>query len=163
MATPSAEQIAALKPLMDGAWVLDHALSESMAPLLTALGIPWIAQQVIGWTTPTWDIILDGTGFTHAVKGSLLSNRTNVYSFAGPNTHTAGDGSSNPATIALSGDGSQLIMTVHDDVRGKMTTVFSPSTTSEGVALLIGSITLTPKEGSATVTVKRVFVRRHDA
>lgn len=160
---PSGEKVAALKVRIDGAWVLDHAQSEPMGPLLSALGVPWLVQGVIGWTTPTWDILLDDVGFTHDVKGSLLSNRKNVYTFAGPNAHVAGDGASNPASIALSGDGAQLVLTVHDAVRGEITTVFSPSTTADGAPLLTGVISLKPLAGGADVTVKRVFVRRHDA
>ena len=157
MTAPPPELVEALAQRMNGSWILDHARSDPMEPLLTALGIPWLVQQVIRLTTPTWDIILDQTGFTHAVKGSLLSNRTNVYTFAGPNEHVAGDGSSNPATITIADDGSKLLLVVHDAARGELTTVFTPSTATEPVSLT-GVITLVAKNG-ATVAVKRVFVR----
>ena len=152
MSSPSSSLISALT----GTFGVDLSKSDSMEPIMIAMGVSWMARKAALAITPPDQIFeCTATGF------SVKSNPSNAYVFGEMGVHHMASGDSIPCVCKVSDDGSHLILDVDMSAKGyTMSTTYQPvpSGAAGGVLATISMI----KTGSAAAesVIKRVLNRK---
>ena len=125
-----------------------------MGPFLKAMGAPWIAQQMVGTVTPSWDLTLEAGGLTQHVTGGFMKQDPQRYVFGETKQVRMPDGV-HDATLRF--DDERRLATVLHHPKGVVTTTLVVVNASE----LHATMAMTPTSGGAAlVTARRVFERR---
>lgn len=144
----------ALVAALSGTFCVDMGKSDSLEPLMIAIGISWLARKAALAMGPGEQVLsLSAGGF------SVRNASENAYVFDGPSHHKLASGETYPASLSLAPGGSGLNLNVEMADKGyDMKTVYAPSDHSPGGVLI--SIAM-HKIGSAVAeTVIKRFLDR---
>lgn len=151
-------QAFAQPPDLSGTWVLDAEASESMAPILAAQGVPWIARKVAEDLDTPHAIQQDATSLTITFD-NLAGSHVQVLRFDGQ-PHTTVNPAGLATTFASSWSDGQLRSEgpVLDGGEQVATLVEVRTLTADGDTLHL-DVTLTGVDGTSR-TARRVFTRQ---
>ena len=132
---------------MTGLWKVDTSKSDSLEPLLVAMGAPWLVRKMINNSGPPQQrVALHPDRLEVSSVGSMMGSMHNRYVWGTGNPHHTAGGTYT-ASLDLEGGGSAAVVTVDVPKKGEM--VLSYSAATAGPRQLHLTITMTPPGGTA--------------
>jgi hypothetical protein len=149
--------ILALAAKLNGDWELDEARSDSVQPLMVAMGAPnWVARVLLSGAPPPLTFELTTAGLSFQFHSMMLSQK-NVYTWTGPNIHKTPEGGKHTSDLMFtppSGGGLCTVGTlVHFKGRGDLLSTHAFAQPNKHLLKLQMF-----KEGKEVLELNRVFL-----
>lgn len=141
---------------LTGDWQLDASASDSMEPMLTFMGVPWVVRKMIlAAPAPGLKTTLTEAGLS-TEQHSTFANTANSYKWGADNKHVAPNGDTAPAALSMDDGGNSVTVRMEMGEKGLLAVSYAAG--SEGVMHV--TMRMTEKGKTAPTVVKRVFKRK---